>query len=88
MILHSRWPATPSDIKQRDTGHWKHYALNDLFGERALAWVDDQAQAHDTLYWRNAKPTLVIVPDPGIGLTREDMKRIDQFVARQTRARR
>jgi hypothetical protein len=48
-------------------------------------WVDDQASAQSTFGWRAGKPTLVIVPNASVGLTTEDMRRIDLFVARQNR---
>lgn len=86
VIPHSKWPATFSDIKHGDAGHWKHYALNDLFSERALVWVDDQARTEGIDYWRKGKPTLVIVPDGRVGLSQEDMGRIDKFVTEQTLA--
>jgi hypothetical protein len=83
VIPHSVWPATFSDVKHGDSGHWKLYALSDLFQDRPLVWIDDAASRIETKYWRGKTPTLVITPDDWVGLTQADMERIDQFVDAQ-----
>ena len=83
-IPHSLWPPTFSDIKHGDSGRWKRYALNDLFATRPLVWIDDCAIEYDIEHWRGEMPTLVIVPDDWVGLTQEQMKLVDEFVAEQT----
>ena len=82
-IPHSLWMPTFSDVKHGESGRWKRYALNDLFGERALVWIDDCAIEHDLEQWRGEMPTLVIRPDEEVGLTAEQMEAVDQFVDAQ-----
>jgi len=79
-IPHSWWMPTFSDVKNGDVGHWKREALRDLFADRPLVWIDDFAYDEGLEFWRGSAPTLVIVPDGTIGLTREQMEQVDQFI--------
>jgi hypothetical protein len=61
--------------------HWKLDAIDAYAGdERALAWVDD---GHDerTREWADQRPgpTLLVTTDPALGLTHEQVERLEEW---------
>lgn len=71
---------------------WKQEALRDKYSGRAICWIDDWAPRGAEwrdLHWfingkhkieKNEAPTLTIPIDEEIGLTREQMGRVDEWV--------
>lgn len=59
---------------------WKLPAVIRFVGDRPLAWVDDDLGS-DALRWGRQRevPTLLVEPDPGIGLTRAHIQRLERF---------
>jgi hypothetical protein len=55
-------------------------ALYDTYQGTPLIWVDDKAY-RDTEFTDWDAPSLIIAPDPRLGLTEEQMAQIDEFVA-------
>jgi hypothetical protein len=63
-------PHVSFDIEARNGGaHWKLAALEELAGERAIAWVDDNfdQSCYDWAEQRPA-PTLLVPTEPQLGL--------------------
>jgi hypothetical protein len=61
---------------------WKLPAVQRYAGERPLAWLDDDP-GPDVAAWAagRASPTLVISPDPRIGWTEDQHRRLLDFAA-------
>ncbi|MBV8429770.1 MAG: hypothetical protein JO244_01320, partial [Solirubrobacterales bacterium] len=66
-------------------GHWKLAAIDRYAGsDRAVAWIDD---AHDEpcRTWAEARPgpTLLVTTDPALGLTEEQVERLERWAEAQ-----
>jgi hypothetical protein len=73
-------PPRFGDVRTGNAGSWKHMALYDTYQGTPLIWVDDKAY-RDTEFTDWDAPSLIIAPDPRLGLTEEQMAQIDEFVA-------
>ena len=76
-VLHMNFP---DDL--RDDGCGKRPALSRFVETRPLIWVDDDLGASD-YEWADslAQPSLLLAPDPHVGLTRPHIEKIGGFVA-------
>ncbi|MFT3662559.1 MAG: HAD domain-containing protein [Gordonia sp. (in: high G+C Gram-positive bacteria)] len=61
---------------------WKARQLLQAAADRPLVFIDDQLDHGDSDLWSSRDPnrTLLIETDPRVGMTREHMDRIDEFV--------
>ena len=77
------WPPTSEQAKNTDSAAWKAGVLADRYRDRALVWVDDGAEEYRLLgdKWRHRVPTLVLVPDPSSGLTRDQQVAVEAFIS-------
>jgi hypothetical protein len=63
-------PHVSFDVAPRSGGaHWKLAAIEELAGERAIAWIDDNFDA-SCYEWaeRRPAPTLLVLTEPHLGL--------------------
>jgi hypothetical protein len=68
-----------------DLAAWKSTVLAGRYHRRPLVWIDDMAAPHRHHIWRHPdddEHTLVVVPDPDIGLGPADIAEVETFLAR------
>lgn len=79
--------AWPGDRRGATSDEWKAAALRWRFAGRPLVWIDDTSAAWaDERNWRDGAPTLVITPRDDVGLTAEQMREVDGWLAAVTGA--
>jgi hypothetical protein len=73
-------PPKFSMARSGDSAGWKEMALYKSYGAVPMVWIDDSAYQYggSLEYW--GAPSLVIVPDPAIGLTIPQMTQVDEFL--------
>lgn len=66
----------------RDSGYqtWKLPAVADFVGDRPAAWIDDDLWS-DAFTWAESRsvPTLLIRTTPSLGMTEQDVARLERF---------
>ena len=77
------WPV--AEIAWRMSGYNKTMGIEELIGDRPAAWIDDEPGSSG-LYWRDERlkrgiPTLILTPDPAVGLTRAHKDKLHRFAA-------
>lgn len=80
-------PPTQEQVDSIDIPGWKAMALNQLYPEQAVTWIDDGNEAFAGGAWQGmnhdgagAAPRLALIADPEYGLTEELMGAADAFV--------
>jgi hypothetical protein len=70
-------------------GHWKLDAIDAHAGSRALAWIDD-AFDESCHAWAAARPapTLLVLTEPGYGLTSQEASQLGAWARERSPARR
>jgi hypothetical protein len=68
------------EFRQSDGETWKLGDVALFVGNRPLAWVDDDLFG-DAFAWadKRAAPTLLIRTSPSVGLTEQDVSRLEGF---------
>lgn len=84
--LDGELPHLSFDGRPGGSSHWKLAAIDDFAGpSRPLAWIDD---GHDerTDAWARARPgpTLLVSTEPPVGLTDEQVERLEAWAAELT----
>jgi hypothetical protein len=76
-----RHPPRPVHADTADSAGWKAEALAEEFTGRPLVWVDDAAGGFVGRDWRHdGAPTLVLAPDPAVGLTAGHIAEVEAFL--------